>query len=179
MIFVLSSCCSNESLKLDAQISSWAPYQANQQIRFQNENQDSLSFRIRKIHRQETGQDKVCGDYQIETVETILTNQADTSFQFNVVLTQGVLVKLNSYYRQPPAKNVEALFNSVSELYITNDWRDQYLKEITLNGKVYKNVLHIYGNNVPNQVSFIEIYYSQNMGLVAFNNTAGGWFYLK
>ncbi|MDQ3291044.1 MAG: hypothetical protein M3Q05_07110 [Bacteroidota bacterium] len=158
---------------------AWGPYQPGQEIIFRNGNQDSITFKVRKLNRQEVGHDKVCGDYQIETQEAILINQADTAFQFNVVLTQEVLLKINSYYRQPPAKNVEAMFNSVSELYVTNDWRDQYLKEIILDGKVYKNVLHVYGNNVPNSISFIEIYYSREVGLVAFNITAGGWYYHK
>ncbi len=179
LILLISGCCSNNDLKLNSLMPGWAPYQADQIITFQNQNQDSIIFKVSKLYRQETAQDKVCGDYQIETEETILTNQSDTGFQFHVVLTQEVLVKLNSYYQQPPAKNVEAMFNSVSELYITNDWRDQYLKEITLNGKIYKNVLHIYGNNVPNAISFIEIYYSRDVGLVAFNISAGGWFYLQ
>ncbi len=70
------------------------------------------------------------------------------------------------------------MFNSVSEQFVSDDWRDQYLKEITLNGKVYQNVLHVYGKNVPSATSFIEIYYTREVGLIAFNISAGGWFYL-
>ncbi|QMU28537.1 hypothetical protein [Adhaeribacter radiodurans] len=179
LVMLLSACCSNNDLNLNETIKAWAPYQLNQEVTFKNENQDSITFKVRKLNRREVGHDKVCGDYQIESAESILINQADTAFQLNIILTQEVLVKINSYYKQPPAKNVDAMFNSVSKLYITNDWRDQYLIEITLNGITYKNVLHIYGNNVPNPISFSEIYYSREVGLVAFNISAGGWFYLQ
>ena len=174
----LAACCPDVDQKLNNQITAWAPYQENQVVSFQNERQDSVVFRARRRQHTEIGYEQVCGSYDIETAETILVHQADTAFQFKIALTQEVLVKLDSYYRQPPAPNVAAMFNSVAEKYVSFDWRDRYLSEITLNGQLYRNVLHIYGNNVPNALSFGEIYYAKEQGLVAFSNAAG-WFYRR
>lgn len=175
---LLASCCPEADQKLDSAIVTWAPYQNNQKVVFKSENQDSVVFQVKQTSFTETGHDNVCGSYDIESLETVLVNQTDTAFQMNIVLTQRALVKLDSYYQQPATKNVSALFNSISEQYISHDWRDKYLKEISLNGKIYTNVLHIYGNDVPNNTSFIEIYYAKNVGLVAFT-TGISHFYLK
>lgn len=177
LAWLLAACCPDSDQKLDGKIGTWAPYGENQEIIFHNENQDSIRFKVKRIQRTETGYDRVCGSYDIETAEAILINEADTAFQFKISLTQEVLVKLDSYYRQPPAKNVSAMFNSISEHYVSFDWRDRYYKDIIINGKAYKEVLHIYGNTVPNTISFVEIYYAKNIGLIAFSN-GNGWFYL-
>lgn len=163
---------------MNNQIAAWAPYQDKQRITFHNERQDSVVFNVRRRQRTEIGYDQVCGSYDIETAESILINQADTAFQFKITLTQEVLVKLDSYYQPPPAPNVTAMFNSVSEKYVSFDWRDRYLPTVTLNGQLYQHVLHIYGNHVPNALTFREIYYAKEQGLVAFSNAAG-WFYRR
>ncbi|RDC62582.1 hypothetical protein [Adhaeribacter pallidiroseus] len=179
LIILLSACCPDVDQNLNSKIKSWAPYFTNQEVVFQNEKQDSILFRIKKTNRTEIGHDKVCGNYDIETVETMLFNPADTTFQFKIALTQEVLLKLDSYRAQPRAKNLTAMFNTVSEQFVSDDWRDRYLSEISLNGKTYKNVLHIYANFPVPGTSFLEIYYAQHVGLVAFSDFQGIWYYLK
>lgn len=178
-LFLIQACCPEVDQNLNEKILSWAPYTENQKLLFQNANQDSIVFKIKKNSRTETGHDKVCGSYDIETAEATLINQADTTFQFKVALTQEVLIKLNSYQLQPAAKNLSAMFNSVSEQFVNDDWRDRFLSEINLNGKLYKNVLHVYANSPLPGNSFLEIYYAQNIGLVAFNDFRGVWYYLQ
>jgi hypothetical protein len=175
----LQSCCPEADQNLHATIKSWTPYVPNQELVFGNEQQDLVLFKIKKTDRTETGHDKLCGNYAIETAETILVNQADTTFQFKIVLTQEVLMQLDSYQLQPAAKNLTAMFNTVSEQFVSNDWRDQYVSEINLNGKTYKNVLHIYANSPLPGTSFSEIYYAQKVGLIAFRDYQGVWYYLK
>ena len=178
MSLLLWGCCQESDQLLDPNIRKWAPYENKEELTFINENQDTVVFKVSQYTFMLTGYDKVCGNYNIETLQTKLINQTDTAFQLRVELSQQVLVTLESFYQQPPTKNVSALFNSISEQYISNDWRDQYIKEINLNGKMYGNVLHIYGNAIPNPVSFTEIYYAPDVGLVAFRNEFG-MFYLK
>ena len=179
MLVLLQACCPDVDQNLNSKIKSWAPYTANQIVVFRSENQDSILFKTRNSERTETGHDKVCGSYAIETAETILVNQTDTIFQFKITLTQEVLLKLDSYQVQPAAKNATAMFNAVSEQFVSNDWRDQYIAEINLNGKTYKNVLHIYASSPLPGTSFLEIYYAQQVGLVAFSDFQGVWYYLE
>ncbi|QNF34530.1 hypothetical protein HUW51_18025 [Adhaeribacter swui] len=134
-------------------------------------------FKTKQVNRIEAGHDKVCGNYAIETAETILINQTDTTFQFKIALTQEILVKLDSYQTQPVTKSLSAMFNSVSEQFVSDDWRDRYLKEVNLNGVTYKNVLHVYANSPLPGTSIQEIYYAQNAGLVAFSDFNGIWYY--
>jgi hypothetical protein len=176
LTFLVAACCPDVDQNLNPNILTWAPYLPNQRVVFRNENQDSVIFVVQQKQRTETGYEQVCGSYDIQTAETVLVNQADTTFQFKITLTQEVLVKLDSYHLQPPAKNLSALFNSVSEQYVSDDWRDRYLKEINLNGTVYQNVLHVYGFNTPTATSFIDIFYGKDKGLLAFSN-ANGRFY--
>ncbi len=174
---LLIACCPTVDQKLTVHVATWVPYKSNQILLFQNETRDTITFKVSSQERLETGHDKVCSNYTIQTAEVMLTNRADPAFFFKITLTQAVLVKFDSYYAQPPSKNLSAMFNAVSEQFVSDDWRDKYLSAIALNGKDYKNVLHLYANSPLAQTSFTELYYSKDLGLLAFSNQNGAWFY--
>jgi hypothetical protein len=77
----------------------------------------------------------------------------------------------------PAGRNLAFLFNTISEQYISDPWRDHFLQEATLNGKTYTKVLYAFGFPNAGPLSFAEIYYGREVGLIGFKLFNGETYY--
>jgi len=179
LIFVGSGCCGQDDLALQPSILAWMPYQSPQKLIFKNETGDSLTFITSVRHYNQQTTDKVCGAYNVETRETMLKLETDTAFQVQVVLSHEALLTIKPFHKEVPGSNLLVQFNCISEQFISDPWRDRYEKEQNVNGKIYPQVLHVYGNQVGGVLSFADLIYSRNEGLIGFKLFDSGWYFLK
>jgi len=155
------------------------PYQAQEKLIFKNETGDSITFNSSVRHYNQQTTDKVCGAYDVETRELILKLEADTAFQVHIVVSHEAVLSIKVFNKETLASNLLVQFNCMSEQFISNPWRDRYEKEQNENGKIYPQVLHIYGDQIGGVLSFADLLYAQNQGLIGFKAFDGGWFFLK
>ena len=176
---VCSGCCRQDDLTLQPSILGWMPYQAQQELVFKNETGDSITFLTSVRHYNQQAIDKVCGAYAVETRETILQLKTDTALQVQVVLSHEAVVSIKASNKVVPGNNLLVQFNSISKLFISDPWRDRYNKELNVNGKMYPEVLHVYGNQIGGTRSFADLLYARNEGLIGLKLFDGGWYFLE
>jgi len=177
-ILIGSGCCEQEDLKLQPSLTAWMPYESPQKLIFRNETGDSLTFLSSVRHYNQQASDKVCGTYNIETRETILKLETDTTFQVQVVLSHEAVLNIKAYNKEIPGKNLFIQFNGVSEQFISDPWRDRYEKDQDINGRIYPQVLHVYGEQIGGVLSFADLLYARNEGLIGFKALNGAWYFL-
>ena len=177
-LFIGSGCCKQDDLALQPSILAWMPYQSQQKVTFKNESNDSLTFMASVRHYNQQGTDKVCGAYAVKTRELILKLEKDTAFQVQVVLSHEAVVSIKVFNTEVPGNNLFVQFNSISEQFISDPWRDRYGKEQEVNGKIYPQVLHVYGNQIGGILSFADLLYARDKGLIGFKLFDGGWYFL-
>lgn len=173
------SCCQQDNLPLTRNLITWSPYDKHQEITYTNQAGQSLTFKTITRHYEQSGEDKVCGTYNIETYEATLVPLSDPNFNIQIVLSHEVLVNIKAFITNPAATNLDIQFNAVSKQYVSDDWRDLYLKSVDLNGKNHQTVLRFFGIPVNHPLAFKEVYYAKDEGLVAFKTYAGDWYYLQ
>lgn len=179
LIFLFTNCCGNNDLKLVALVKNWDSYTNQQVLWFRNEAGQIISFKASSRQYHQQGTDKVCGAYHIETQETILQSQSHTALQVQIILSHEALVSVKVLQNNQANINLQIQFNSISEQYVSDPWRDVYLKEVLFNGHTYRDVLHAFGNPNGNDLAFSEIYYAKGTGLIGFKLFSGDWFYLE
>ena len=178
IILITSGCCKQDDLVLPPSIAAWMPYSSQQKLYFKNETGDSLSFLASVRHYNQQATDKVCGAYNVETRETILELEKDTDFRVQVVLSHEAVVSIKVYNNAVPGSNLLVQFNSISEQFISDPWRDRYEKDQYVNGKNHPQVLRVYGNQIGGILSFSDLLYARNKGLIGFKLFGGDWYYL-
>jgi hypothetical protein len=177
-LFILNGCCQEKDLLLSPALPAWAPYAGQQELTFANPGGDTLVLVADLSHFNQSGSDKLCGSYEIETLQVNLRAKEDPSFKVQVTLSHEILVRIKLLREEPPAQGLDITFNTISELYISDAWRDKFFKEIALNGKTYRNVLHAFGRPVAGDLSISEIYYGKEVGLIGFRLFSGDAYFL-
>jgi hypothetical protein len=176
--FFLTSCCSDTDLKIINPLRAWIPYKSQQELKFKSEFGDTIIFNAvtREYNQQAT--DKACGAYDIQTIQTSLSTPSDSTFSTLITISHEVVFGIKVYSLNTKANNLDIKFNTVSELFISEDFRDKYLQELPVNGKTYQQVLHVYGNRMPGNLFFADILYAKNIGLVGFKTFDEKWYVL-
>ena len=178
LFFISSSCCEQVDLKLQPATTACIPNSPQQKVIFRNETNDSVIFISSAKHYYQQATDKVCGTYDIETQETILKLQTDTAFQVKVVVSHEAVLSIKAFNKEVPGSNLDVQFNCISEQFISNPWRDRYETAQNINGKTYPQLLHVYGNQIGGVLSFADLLYAKNQGLIGFKVFGGGWYFL-
>ena len=182
ILFVITffsvSCCRQSDLELKNYIKAWDPYSPNQEITFANTTGKTLTFKVTQRHYKQSGEDKVCGSYKIEAIETTLTPVLDSNFKIQITLSHEVLLSIKAFKISPAATNLNIQFNTIAERFVTIDYRDLFLKSVELNGKIHQNTLRVFGDQASHNLAFAEMYYAKEKGLVAFKTYTGEWYYL-
>lgn len=176
--FLLFSCCNDADLKLKSPIKAWIPYRAVQEIKFKSPAGDTITFKATTQELNEKGNDKACGTYDIQTIQTALTSSSDPSVRTIISISHEVVVGIKVINQVTKDTNLDIKFNTVSGLFISDDFRDKYLPELQLDGKTYQEVLHVYGNQVPGNLDFADILYAKNIGLIGFKTFDDKWYFL-
>ncbi|WP_146904012.1 hypothetical protein [Adhaeribacter aerolatus] len=176
--FLLFSCCDDADLKLKLPIMAWLPYSAEQEIKFKSQAGDTISFLATTQEFNEKGNDKACGTYNIQTIQTTLTSPSDSTVKTVISVSHEVVVGIKVYNPVNQRSNLNIKFNTVSELFISDDFRDKYFLEAQMDGKTYQQVLHVYGDRRTGNLLFADILYAKNIGLIGFKTFDDKWYYL-
>jgi hypothetical protein len=177
LVLTLTGCCQEKDLPLSPALAPWIPYVHQQEVTFQNAAGQKLVFQAELFHFNQEGSDKVCGSYDIETRQVALTSRDDPGFQVQVTLSHEILVGIKVLRTDPAGLALDIRYNTLSEHLISDPWRDKYFREISLNGKTYHQVLLAYGTTGAGPLSFSEIYYARDAGLVGFKLFSGETFF--
>jgi hypothetical protein len=177
-LIILNACCREKDLLLSPALSAWAPYAGQQELTFASPAGDTLVFVADLSHFNQSGSDKVCGAYEVETLQVNLRARQDPSLMVQVSLSHEILVRIKVLRQDPPAQGMDITFNTISELYISDAWRDSFHKSLALNGKAYRNVLHAYGWPEAGLIPVSEIYYGPEVGLIGFRLFSGDAYFL-
>lgn len=178
LFLFLAGCCGKNDLHLASDLKpAWIPYQPHQNLTFIGEKGDTLNFltEVRTYYQENT--DQVCGPYHIQTEEVTFITPMDPDLRLVVSLSHEIVLNLKAFRTDSKVTGLEAKFNTVSDLYISHDWRDDYAEEKNINGQNFFRVLQVFGNPTPGALSFSEILYAQDKGLVGIKTFAGGWYY--
>jgi len=178
IIFISTNCCRQNDLNLNQSTTAWMPYKATKELFFTNETGDTIIFTFANRHYNQQATDKVCGAYNIETQETVLKMETDTAFQVHIVASHEAVLSIKVFNRQVPGNNLLVQFNCISGQFISDPWRDRYEEEQNVNGNIYPQVLHVYGNQIGGVLSFADLLYARNDGLIGFKLFDGGWYFL-
>ena len=176
--FLLFSCCDDADLKLKSPIRDWLPYSAQQEIKFISQAGDTITFIANTQELNEKGNDKACGTYNIQTIQTTLTSPSEATVKTIISISHEVVVEIKVFNPANQTTNLNIKFNTVSELFISEDFRDKYFPELELNGKTYQQVLHGYGNRFTGNLYFADILYAKNIGLIGFKTFDDKWYSL-
>jgi len=178
--FWLVGCCGDNNLNNNTSLSSaWLPYNAQQNILFEGENKEIISFTTTKRLRNQQATDKVCGAYFIQTEDITLTPSSDPDVQLIFSFSHEIVLDLKVVNIKTNQVGLEAKFNTVAENYITHAWRDTYAKEGSVNGQNFYQLLQVFGNEISSKLEIAEILYARGSGLVAFRTFTGGWYYIQ
>ena len=173
-----SSCCRQSDLTIQPALASWQPYTSPEKLVFTNETgTDTLRFTTSLRQFNQPAHDKVCGTYAVETREAILKLMADTSFQVRVLISHEAVLSIQVTNKQPVGSNLYIQYNGVSDQFISDPWRDRLKAEETINNVSYPQLLHVYGDQIPGRLSFSDLLYAKNKGVVGFKLFEGGWYY--
>jgi hypothetical protein len=173
LLMTVTGCCQEKDLPLSPALASWIPYVHQQEVTFQNAAGQKLVFLPELSHFNQEGSDKVCGSYDIETRQVTLSARDDPGFQVQVTLSHEILVGIKVLRTNPSGLGLDIRYNTLSEHLISDPWRDKYFQEISLNGKTYYQVLLAYGTTGAGPLSFSEIYYGKDAGLIGFKLFSG------
>jgi len=176
---LIQGCCEQVDLKINAPLKTWAPYKQHQVVDFVNANEEVITFVAATQHYNQKATDKVCGTYNIETLAVTLQTLSDPDFKISILLSHQVLLSISAINTQYNSRNLYIKFNTLSEQYVSDSWRDIYTTETAVNGQNYQQVLHAYGDNMPGDLALADIIYTKDKGLIAFKTFAGGWYFLK
>jgi hypothetical protein len=179
LILTATGCCRNQDLPLNPTLTSWIPYASGQEITFVNEGGHKLVFHAGLSHFNQEGSDKVCGSYDIETRQVNLTSRDEPGFKVQVTISHEILVGIKVLRTDPAALGLDILYNTISGDYISNPYRDRFLPEATLNGKTYPQVLSAFGTPAAGPLSFDEIYYGREAGLIGFKLFTGETYFVE
>lgn len=179
LLVAATGCCRDKDLSLSPAMEAWLPYAAGQQLTFAGPSGPKLVFMAELAYFNQEGTDKVCGSYDIETRQVTLTAQDDPHFKIELTLSHEILVGIKVRQANPPGQSLDILFNTISEHYISDPWRDKFYPQISLNGKTYHQVFHAYGNPGAGPLSFAEIYYGKQAGLIGFKLFSGDTYFLE
>ena len=175
-----SSCCRQADLTIQPALAAWQPYTGSEKLIFTNETgSDTISFTtsVRQFNQQ--AHDKVCGAYNVETEEAKLKFTADTSFQVRTQISHEAVLSIQVTNKQPAGSNLYVQYNGISDQFISDSWRDRLKTGETVNGVIYPQLLHVYGNQISGILSFSDLLYAKNKGLVGFKLFDGDWYFLK
>jgi hypothetical protein len=176
--FAFSSCCSEADLTIQTPLRAWIPYQKPQRIKFTSATGDTLTFLVKTTEYKQTAHDKACGTYTIQTLETTLTLASDSAVKALVSVSHEVVVNIKVNAPEKTSPVINAKFNTVSGLFISDDFRDKYLLNFSFNGQNYPEVLHVYGVPTPGSLYFADLLYAKNVGLIGFKTFDDRWFAL-
>jgi hypothetical protein len=176
--FLFFSCCEEADLKILSPARAWNNYKGQQEFKFRSESGDTISFNAFTREYFQKAADNACGNYEVQTIQTTLTSPADPKLKTIVAVSHEVVVSIKTMYIENQNLNLNIKFNTVSELFISDDWRDKYLHEVPVNGKKYNQVLHVYGQQVPGDLVFADFLYAKGFGLIGFKTFDNKWFYL-
>jgi hypothetical protein len=179
LLITASGCCRDQDLPLSPALAAWIPYQSGQQITFRSSAGHHLVFAADLSRFNQEGSDKVCGAYDIETRQVNLTSPDDPALKVQITISHQILVGIRILRNHPPGREMDILFNTISENYVSDPYRDKFLKEATLNGKTYRDVLHAYSNPGAGPLSFTDLYYGKELGLVGFTLVTGETYSLE
>lgn len=179
LLFAATGCCQDKDLPLSAALAPWIPYSPRQELVFSSSSGQKLVFVADLSHFNQEGSDKVCGSYDIETRQVHLTAQHDPDFKVQVTLSHEILVGIKVLRANPPGSGLDILFNTISEHYVSDPWRDRFYQQMSLNGKTYHHVLHAFGGTDAGPLSFSEIYYGRDTGLIGFQLFSGEAYFLE
>ena len=177
-LLILNACCREQDLALSPALTAWAPYAGQQELTFTSLAGDTLVFVADLSHFNQSGSDKACGAYEIETMQVNLKATEDPSLLIQVALSHEILVRIKVLRQDPPAQGLDITFNTISELYISDAWRDRFYKSVELNGRTYRDVLHAYGWPEAGAIPISEIYYGREVGLIGFRLFSGDAYFL-
>ncbi|MGV3504201.1 MAG: hypothetical protein ACO1O1_10860 [Adhaeribacter sp.] len=178
LLLCASACCREKDLHLSPAMAAWLPYTQGQQLTFTGPNGKKLEFTATLASFNQQGSDKACGAFAIETRQVQLRPMQDPDFVVQATLSHEVLVGLRVFRGNPPGGSLEILYNTVSEYLVSDPWRDRLLQELPLNGKTYHKVLYAYGSSGAGDLSFAEMYYARDKGLVGFKLFSGEQYFL-
>ena len=176
--FLFFSCCDEADLKILSPTRAWNNYQGQQEFKFRSESGDTISFNAVTQEYNEKATDNACGNYDVQTIQTTLISPSDPKLKTIVSVSHQVVVNIKAINTENQNLNLNIKFNTVSELFISDDWRDKFLNEVPVNGKKYNQVLHVYGLQVPGDLAFADFLYAKGFGLIGFKTFDNKWFYL-
>jgi hypothetical protein len=179
IILILGSCCREKDLALSPALMAWAPYSGQQELTFMSPTGNKRTFVAGKAHFQQVGSDKACGSYAVETFQVKLRSVEDPGLTFQVTLSHEIVVRIKQLHTDSPVAGLAIDFNTISEHYISDPWRDRFYKKLVLNGKDYSNVLHAYGSGVAAGLFYREIYYGKGVGLIGFTLYSGESYFIQ
>lgn len=182
----ISSCIRQSCNGFPEYLESWIPYKSNQIIIFKNQLNDSINLNISSINvtspYKESERCKcVCSasksfktSFNIKLnsylkIEFLTTNNNDTNCVITGTLSSGILrCGLNEYKREYTVD----LFNTV-----TNEYKDSILSivdNISIDGKVYSNVIYIFTDTISNKTTNIwKIGFAKGIGVVQIYDCSG------
>ena len=179
LILTAIGCCRDQDLPLNPSMTAWIPYAPGQEVTFVNESGHKMVFLAGLSHFNQEGSDKVCGTYDIETRQVNLTSRDEPGFKVQITISHEVLVGIKVYRDTPAGRSLEILFNTISGGYISDPYRDQFLPSASLNGRTYPKVLNAFGNTGAGPLSFQEIYYGREAGLIGFKLFTGETYFVE
>jgi hypothetical protein len=171
-ILFISGCCDGvDDVTILEETKVWIPYSNGQQLSYINDKQETVTLKaeVEQADFEQNGSKSSCG-YKIERkiLRLIKSPSGD-------LVTQFAFQSRNIYIgKKEIGSESEAIFDVTDynrRISGNNEFRYEFLPEVTLNGKKYENVIHYSPGpgSIPDiENYFTEYYFVKNIGLVAF-----------